>query len=139
VTEPDDPNGSRRSTRSLLGAVRDNVQHLIAHELAQAKRELVDGVKKQLSGVVLGLAAAFTGILAVVFAATAAAFALTAVMPHFAAWLTVAAGLFVLTVLLATIAKKRLATPPNAAQTLAETKATFTQLSQSMTRDETTI
>jgi branched-subunit amino acid transport protein len=131
----DAPQG--RSTRSILSAVKDNVQGLIAHELAAAKRELVDGVKQQLSGAVLFLAAAVMALPLLLFIGTAAALGLSTVMPDWAAFLTVAGVFAALILILVLVGKKRLATTPQPTQTIAETKTVVQTLSRAVNRPET--
>lgn len=127
----------RRSTRSLLSAVRDNLQALIAHEIAQAKQELLDGVKRQASGAALLFGAAFCAVLFVLFLLTTIALALSTAVAAWLAWLIVTAALGLITLILIAIGKRRLTQPPQAPQTLTETKAAFTQMSDAVKRPET--
>jgi len=135
--EPPSPDSTARSTRSLLGSVKDNVQGLIAHELAAAKQELIDGVKQQVSGVAMLLIAALMSLPFILFLGTAAALALATVLPAWLAWLILSGILLLLVLLLLLVGKKRFTTTVHATQTIAETKAAFTQVSRAVSRPET--
>lgn len=131
----DDP--SRRSTKRLLGAVRDNAQRLITHEFAAAKQELLDGVKQQVSGAVLLAIAALISLPFVLFLGAAAALALTLVLPAWLAWLSVSGVFLLLMVVLLLVGKRRLAVKPSANRTVTEAKAAFDRVNQAVNRSET--
>lgn len=134
---PLDDAPSSRSTRNILGALRDNAQRLITHELAAAKQELIDGVKQQVSGVVLLLVAALVSLPFILFLGAAAALALTLLLPAWLAWLSVAGVFFVLMLGLLLVGKKRLAVKPSANRTVTETKAAIDALNRAVSRTQT--
>lgn len=137
MSEPT-PNETR-STRRLIGQLRDNVKNLVAYEISQAKHEVVAGVKQQLSGAVLLVVAAGLTLISLLFFSVAAAVALTQVMPDWAAWLTVAGTTLLLAVIFVVIGKKRVARTPSATTAVNDAKRAFSTLSHSVTQQKTDV
>lgn len=135
--QPVGDNPSGRSTKSLFGAIRDNVQGLINHEIAAAKRELLDGVKQQVSGAALLAVAALISLPFILFLGTAAALALTLVLPAWLAWLCIAGVFLLIMLILLAVGKNRLAVKPNANRTVTEAKAAFDAVNRAVSRTET--